>query len=149
MSLSKTCIALIFALAANNALAEGKATYTIFGGEKCPEWIKDRDAELKARATKTREDRSAASVAQFDRVWLAGFLSGVVAALSTREDDILGLIDLDTAVDWVTKYCRQHPTEDAYEGGTAFVVELLRIKHQRSETSKPSSKGEPTTTGKD
>ena len=55
--------------------------------------------------------------------WLSGFLSGYGAA--DRGVAVSG-IDPDSAVEWVSNYCRDHPEDKVTDAATALVTDLGR-----------------------
>lgn len=73
-----------------------------FGGQDCGQWI-----------------------ANPNKVWLAGYLSGVNAAVANESHDPLDQMNsIDQAVLWVTNYCRANPLRRVTTAALALYREL-------------------------
>lgn len=75
---------------------------TTFGGQDCGQWI-----------------------ANPNKIWLAGFLSGLnVSVAKNLYDPLNQLGSLDQAVLWIDKYCRANPLNRATGAATLLFIEL-------------------------
>ncbi len=61
-----------------------------------------------------------------DKPWLAGYLSGLNAAIGSGGSDPLSQLgSFDQAALWMNNYCQANPLSNTQEGGNKLYRELL------------------------
>lgn len=109
----KKCISLLV-LAATLFSPASYAGFTVYGpgGQSCGLWLEERKSDDRGNL--------------YTRAWLAGYVTGVILALSGDDSEKYRKTDLSSMVAFIDKWCRENPLETVHEGANNLVWNLER-----------------------
>ena len=89
---------------------DGAGTYGSYGKRSCGQWIEDRKPEH-------------SSMQIMLTGWLAGYMTAANQWIEGKENWLEGS-DIDSAMLWIDKYCRENPLSDSADAMVALMREL-------------------------
>lgn len=115
MKCFKKIIVLFFLTYCTNAISGRYVSITIYGGPgQCETWNKVNDSGF----SKSLNDG-------FNGSWIAGYMSGTNAA---KQQDIFDKISVTTAIDFISNYCKSHPSKSASDGMDILIDKLSSVR---------------------
>lgn len=124
LRLVKKLFVLMLALVSVDSNWAQHHTITTFGERSCQIWTEEKRA---AALAAPHEFKSMAVVGS--RTWLAGYVTGYNENLESNRD-LLGMVDLDTIVDWVDTYCSKNPKSTVRLGVHRLFDKLATFKRK-------------------